>query len=395
MDQRLIWRPGRRESDQPLQQSRCSQTVSQRSHSPSLSPPPSRFLTTNELPGSIFMSQKATPTNRRVSLACVPCRSKHLRCDATAPVCARCRSEGLQCVYAKSRRGGRRTRQPHPQSQLSSDNSLSAQQPIPNTSAPPIAPCPAASTDDDRSTSRNSNTNSNTNSDALSDSSLPEQFVARYYSFFHFAHPCVLPQWALKRRLANDSQPLQALVAVLQYIGSVYAKSTLSASLKAEAEQAISTLATNGTGTGSGSGSAMFTGFDVQAVLLFSIAIYWGNEPEKSMTLLDRAIAMALQLGMPSKEFAYSNGDNDPLLEECWRRTWWQIYMTDAHIAGSTSTYPFRTSGMEMSVDLPCDEDAYESGVSPWLKNISFKNICPWLTTDRKYLLREHSRTTI
>lgn len=146
----------------------------------------------------------------------------------------------------------------------------------------------------------------------------------------------------------------------------MYAKSTLSASLKAEAEQAISTLATNG--NGNGSGSAMFTGFDVQAVLLFSIAIYWGNEPEKSMTLLDRAIAMALQLGMPSKEFACSNGDNDPLLEECWRRTWWQIYMTDAHIAGSTSTYPFRTSGMEMTVDLPCDEDAYESGVSPWLK---------------------------
>lgn len=133
----------------------------------------------------------------------------------------------------------------------------------------------------------------------------------------------------------------------------MYAKSVLSTSLKAEAEQAVSAL--NGNGT--------FTGFDVQAVLLFSIAIYWANEPEKSMTLLDRAIAMALQLGMQSREFAHSNGENDPLLEECWRRTWWQIYMTDAHIAGSTSSYPFRTSGMEMSVDLPCDEDAYESGV--------------------------------
>ncbi|OJJ05028.1 hypothetical protein ASPVEDRAFT_55065 [Aspergillus versicolor CBS 583.65] len=299
------------------------------------------------------MSQKATPTTRRVSLAYVPCRSKHLRCDATTPVCARCRTEGLQCIYAKSRRGGRRTRnptQPDSSTQLL-QNSFSAQRPISNISVPAIAPCPPSSTDDDRSTSSTSiSRNSNSNSD-LSDSSLAEQFIARYYSFFHFAHPCVLPQWALKRRLASDGRPLQTLVAVLQYIGSVYAKSVLSTSLKAEAEQAVSAL--NGNGT--------FTGFDVQAVLLFSIAIHWANEPEKSMGLLDRAVAMALQLGMQSREYAHTNGENDPLLEECWRRTWWQIYMTDAHIAGSTSSYPFRTSGMEMSVDLPCDEDAYES----------------------------------
>jgi hypothetical protein len=341
------------------------------------------------------MSQKATPTNRRVSLACVPCRSKHLRCDATTPVCARCRAEGLQCVYAKSRRGGRRSRQPtqpqlqhQPQLQLSSESSLAVQRPTPKSST--LGNAPPAS-DDDRSTSeptsisRSSNSNNNSNSDALSDASLTEQFIARYYSFFHFAHPCVLPQWALKRRLAHDGRPLQTLVTVLQYIGSVYAKSVLSASLKTEADQAISALATQG----------IYTGFDVQAVLLFSIAIYWANEPEKSMALLDRAIAMALQLGMQTREFAYSNGESDPLLEECWRRTWWQIYMTDAHIAGSTSTYPFRTSGMDMSVDLPCDEDAYESGVSlETFPGYNSDNDGPCLTRDRKYLHRERCKTT-
>lgn len=113
------------------------------------------------------------------------------------------------------------------------------------------------------------------------------------------------------------------------------------------------------------------------------------------MALLDRAIAMALHLGMQTREFAYSNGESDPLLEECWRRTWWQIYMTDAHIAGSTSTYPFRTSGMDMSVDLPCDEDAYESGVSlETFPGYNSDNDGPCLTRDRKYLHRERCKTT-
>src|ERR1700722_1145185 len=43
----------------------------------------------------------------RVSLACIPCRARHLRCDAAPPICARCRLENKPCSYAKSRRGAR------------------------------------------------------------------------------------------------------------------------------------------------------------------------------------------------------------------------------------------------------------------------------------------------
>lgn len=31
--------------------------------------------------------------------------------------------------------------------------------------------------------------------------------------------------------------------------------------------------------------------------------------------------------------------------------------------AGSTHTYPFRTSGIEITTDLPCEEEQYEGGV--------------------------------
>ncbi|KAL4995356.1 hypothetical protein BDV10DRAFT_134486 [Aspergillus recurvatus] len=312
------------------------------------------------------MTERSPPTTRRVSVACVPCRSKHLRCDATTPACARCRAEGLQCVYLKSRRGGRRTKaqaqQPSSTASTSrafcSDTSaklyVQPQQSLTSTSS---VRRPASASDDEqeRSNSEPASASLSRSSDSLSGPSLNEQLLAQYYSFFHAAHPCVLPQWALRQRLAHNGRDLQALVLVVQFIGSVYAKSSFSASLKVEAEAAVSSIGTN----------SPITGFDVQAVLLLSIAVYWANEPERALGLLDRAIAMALELGMQRQDYAYANGNSDPVLEECWRRTWWQVYMTDAHIAGSTSTFPFRTSNVEMSCDLPCDEAEYESGKIP------------------------------
>lgn len=52
--------------------------------------------------------QSANGTNNSnrvaVAVACVQCRSRHLKCDGAAR-CARCVSEGIQCSYVKSRRG--------------------------------------------------------------------------------------------------------------------------------------------------------------------------------------------------------------------------------------------------------------------------------------------------
>ncbi|KAF2648095.1 hypothetical protein K491DRAFT_550174, partial [Lophiostoma macrostomum CBS 122681] len=38
--------------------------------------------------------------------ACIQCRSRHVKCDSTQPVCTRCRRDGKDCTYTKSRRGG-------------------------------------------------------------------------------------------------------------------------------------------------------------------------------------------------------------------------------------------------------------------------------------------------
>jgi hypothetical protein len=39
-----------------------------------------------------------------VAVACVPCRSRHLKCDGGVR-CSRCRTDNVDCTYIKSRRG--------------------------------------------------------------------------------------------------------------------------------------------------------------------------------------------------------------------------------------------------------------------------------------------------
>jgi hypothetical protein len=48
--------------------------------------------------------QSAQPARSSVAVACVPCRSRHLKCDGGVR-CSRCRTDGVECTYIKSRRG--------------------------------------------------------------------------------------------------------------------------------------------------------------------------------------------------------------------------------------------------------------------------------------------------
>jgi hypothetical protein len=46
-----------------------------------------------------------------VSVACTSCRERHLKCDAASPICLRCKDEGRECIYIKSRRGWKTSKQ--------------------------------------------------------------------------------------------------------------------------------------------------------------------------------------------------------------------------------------------------------------------------------------------
>lgn len=56
-------------------------------------------------------TQQPQPARTSVAVACVPCRSRHLKCDGGA-VCSRCKADGVECNYIKSRRGWKGKRKP-------------------------------------------------------------------------------------------------------------------------------------------------------------------------------------------------------------------------------------------------------------------------------------------
>jgi hypothetical protein len=73
-------------------------------------------------------------------------------------------------------------------------------------------------------------------------------------------------------------------------------------------------------------------GFTVQTFLLTAIALHLEDKPDLARTILDKAIFMAVELGMNSLDFA--NFETDPILAESWRRTYWGLYTTDSSFAG-------------------------------------------------------------
>ena len=302
----------------------------------------------------------------RVALACIQCRSRKVKCDSTQPICTRCRVDEKQCEYRKSRRGGR-PRRPLAAPLQAAEDDLPIVLQTPDQQAHDSSRGTNSSNSSGLDSSESSARSvSDTFEASLSLNTLGvkgtqlttiqvDQLLSQYYIYFHVAHPCVLPQWSLRVRLPNDITIAQTLLPVLLYIGSIFTPSIPSTPLADAAFDAINLARSNGT---------ILCPYYVQALVLFCIAVYWSNEPEKGRELLDEAIQVALGLGMHETGFAMQYSEGDPVLEESWRRTWWQLYITDAHIAGSTHSFPTKTGNIQTSVGLPCEEESYESGVS-------------------------------
>ncbi|OJJ36979.1 hypothetical protein ASPWEDRAFT_738100 [Aspergillus wentii DTO 134E9] len=182
----------------------------------------------------------------RTSLACQPCRYKHLRCDARKPACSPCTADRKQCVYPHSRRRG-------------------------NKSAPQSTPTLTVGNESTESrVEAPSRSVTSRSSDISGQSENADQLLALYYVFFHAAHPCVLPCQFLKLRQMEDA--IQPLLLVMQYIGSIFASSIPEGQYEDKVQRALIDIQMR---------NCPITGFDVQAVLLYAIAIYWCNDTDR------------------------------------------------------------------------------------------------------------------
>lgn len=305
----------------------------------------------------------------RASLACVPCRQKHVKCDAKRPVCDRCAAEDKTCHFLNSRRGGltrsalaerRRTLQDQRQSSPAGENALYVPSGLDN--GPQQEVSSIQPTADEGYASRSAAPSSSTPIDPVSTSiqglldqdwnASGDHYIGLYYKHFHHLHPCVLPRRHLDKMLETlpNHPRLELLLLVLRSIGSLYSP------FSQRHPEKITNRITTGIDTVQDASS-------VQCLLLNSIALYWCGQEQSSREEIDHAINIALSISMHSRDFATANGLESPVLEESWRRTWWQLCIVDAYYAAMLHQISPLMRRPDITTALPCEESEYEAGV--------------------------------
>jgi hypothetical protein len=295
----------------------------------------------------------------RVALACIQCRSRHVKCDSNQPACNRCRRDGKECIYQKSRRGGldnaalARRRLRLQQESASADDSSSLTTPISSLDGDDLVYSEHLSipTMENPHIQELQFSASSTLFFQISDDRLLEL----YYEYFWSAFPVVLPLQFFQSRKMLANHGLGELSLVLEWIGSIYVSWCPSEPYYQAALEAMS------------SPLLSRTPFTVQALILFAIAQHHQDLRLEARNVLDLAILIALELEMNKQDFAHVHGEGDPVLQESWRRTWYILSITDQHFAIVMNSPVYQLADMPSNVDLPCDDEFYEAGVSQLL----------------------------
>ena len=182
--------------------------------------------------------------------------------------------------------------------------------------------------------------------------STVDRFLASFYRSFHPAHPFVLPEQFLLRLTSEG--PLDPLLASMRWVGSLYIDMPMQtrAAMFDEAHAKVTDLA------------APRDGFLVQAMMVLLVGLDGLCEFSKARVMLRAAGQLAVEIGMHTRSFASLHGRGVPVLEESWRRTWWDLYVVDAMVAGLHRGGGFPLRQVHSDVALPCEEWQYISGVS-------------------------------
>ncbi|KAF2666834.1 hypothetical protein BT63DRAFT_457791 [Microthyrium microscopicum] len=327
-----------------------------------------------------------------VSVACTGCRSRHLKCDGQRP-CSRCSSEAIDCSYIKSRRGwkGPRIKSGNagfmPSISMSSKFDSNNPQEVKHLnrqyggsgatcSAPTHTPLLSLSPQIDTSVLDTSNVTTETlamspdgrfSLDFIGPTQSHGQIVLQppppaqllmdttshglvnaFYTFFYAAHPFVLPRSQLLDLLR--SQDKGHLELALQFIGSFYVVGANSEELRYALQHSLSRV------------NVSKDAFYVQSMLLLAIGLHMADHEPESANVMYAAIDVALNIGMNRRHFGTTNGGVGTLLEECLRRTWWEVYVCDGMFAGVNPVYNLRLKEVSTDVPLPIEDNEYFQG---------------------------------
>ncbi|KAF2430088.1 hypothetical protein EJ08DRAFT_649886 [Tothia fuscella] len=329
-------------------------------------------MESNDLPRNNFSSagthsSKSEVGKAFIQVACLPCRSRHLKCDGGVR-CSRCVTENNICSYVKSRRGwkGSRKRLSTQQSVpaslsevVSSHDIVRSFEMLPTYDPLDLQIPPANNTLTAAPTASPYDSSFPGGVNIFGQRPLPTAglvlkldlpsvddskpgLINTYYTHFHPAHPFLLPQSQMLQLLNTTSLPHIELA--LQYMGSFYIPAASTQSYQQLLLQSISDMSLNR------------DAHMVQAMLIYAIGLHIADEEEASTTAMGNTITLALELGMHRRNFAQEAGSQDIYVEEAWRRTWWEIFVLDGMFAGTNPTYKLQLFDMKLEVYLPSED---------------------------------------
>ncbi|KAL6851028.1 hypothetical protein ACO1O0_008154 [Amphichorda felina] len=326
-----------------------------------------------------------TRPRESISTACLACRNKHLKCDGSHP-CSRCVGSGSDCAYVASRRGYKGPRRgtaqnPNKRQAVSPPEQDPGDAYTSTLTQPAASICPfkgssTVSTSPCSSTvqtplSYQSQTrrpycetsatdvstqdlNSPTRSTAVQGPlpSLAERCLDSFYQNFHASHPFVLPKDFLLRFAREGT--IEPLLSAMRWVGSVYIDVPSSReSLFDEAYQRVRDASKT---------PSTRDAFLVQAMMILIVGMDGATMNEKARGLLRDVEKLAIEIALNTRPFAIFHGRGMPVLEESWRRTWWDLFVIDGMIAGVHRQTNFDLFDIASDVALPCEEAQFLSG---------------------------------
>ncbi|MCJ1311211.1 hypothetical protein MMC25_004882 [Agyrium rufum] len=168
-----------------------------------------------------------------------------------------------------------------------------------------------------------------------------------FYTYFHHAHPVLPPKRFLRE---NPTWRFPApLEAVVSYIGASYSDRANLPFWQARVEAALAAQ------------QSFFDAYTVQAKLLLALAYHAHALDEEAEKTLSEAVDHGLNLGMHKPSFARRHNEGYVVLEESWRRTWWELFVMDGLFAAFHQRPSFRLNQIKSDVGLPSEEADYEA----------------------------------
>lgn len=174
--------------------------------------------------------------------------------------------------------------------------------------------------------------------------------LAAFFTYYQPAHPFLPPLPRFQELLATNN--LLHVCLAMRYLGSAFIPGMRCQAHEDAVERCLFHQ------------HQSQDGFAVWAMLLYALGLHASANPVRAFQVLQAAIDLALALGMHRRDFATTYGEACPVLEESWRRTFWELYVVDGMFAAVTQRTAFRLHTVVADVPLPCEESEYNSGVS-------------------------------